>query len=93
MNWKEFFKLTKVKIIITVILVVIYLLYLWQSFFFTLDTVTIGIPLVFYEWCSICIPETKSFNILFLIIDLVIAFTISYLVSCLIIFIYNRIKR
>ena len=74
MNWKEFFKITKGKIISTLIL-------------FVLDLAIFKISIT---TCVLGFYKTACFiNFGGLLINLII----SYLISCLIVYIYSNIKK
>ena len=90
MNWREFFRLTELKITLALILVGVYIFYLFLSSF-ALDTISLVIPLEFYTLCSKCVVKAESFNISSFFIDFFIVFAVSYLISCLV-FIRKSVK-
>jgi hypothetical protein len=96
MNWKEFFKPTVGKIILFIVLMG-GLNYLIISTIHVLDArILIGLPLGFYPkgsfYCpstTTCVPPPVEFSWFNFIFDIIFW----YLISCLIIFIYRKVKK
>jgi len=81
MSWKEFFKPTIWKIIITLILTLIF-------FFYWLNNLAISCPEMLGYDCSKSIKEARNF----VIIGSIISVIGWYLISCLITLIYNKLN-
>ena len=104
---KEFIRLTKGKLILSLILVLMFFLSLTQNYFTlsqtVLNAITIAIVNTFekcqqdpYPVCqnNICIDYMADCSppVFSIIFALIIAIILIYLISCLTIFIYNKLK-
>lgn len=102
-NWKGFLKPTKIKVILTIILLIIgWLRYFISNIFFYWLSVIISFPLVVFNLVGPFLNQildvavsTKSLPIVLLV--LIIAATIFiiyfYLLSCLMVWIYERVRK
>lgn len=77
MNWKEFFKISIGKIILTIILLLVAYIASWKISSGT------GLPLGFF---NVYFGAPTSINFVFLIIDIIFW----YVISCLIINLYHK---
>ena len=99
-NWKEFLKPSKMKVILTIILLIIgWLRYFISNAFFYWLSVVISFPLIIFNLAGPYLSQildvavsTKSLPIvlLILIIAATIFITYFYLLSCLIVWVYNK---
>ena len=89
MNWKEFLKPTKGKAVLIIVLLVWIIIY--DSF--AIDgALRLGFPFIFYISQSLPCPITEQcteFYFNFLVIDIII----DYLLACLIILGYDKVKK
>ena len=91
MNWKEFLKPTLGKIITIILIIILFILF---NALMNIDNLAFPLPLYKYTAAT---PLGSEISILGLIkqiniIGIVINLVIWYSLSCLIIFIYNKVK-
>jgi len=101
MNWKEFFKATKSKIITTLTLGVVALFLFYQlllksigaslSIFSRILLIVFILPLAILS--SLNIPMSGFSEVAFVFFFFILELVYLYLLSCLIIMIYNKLKR
>lgn len=96
MAFKDFIKPTIGKIILTIVLLIVFGFLFWSLLQTWTDLSVRGFPFIYYEKgimpCSPSFPTCNDniyFNIFYLLLDLIIW----YLISCIIILIYNKFKR
>jgi len=95
MKFKEFFKLSWIKAILAIVLFLLFSLFIPRGICVE-GGITIGSPFMFLSSCNnqpsataLIINENVKFDFISFIIDLIVW----YLISCLIIFVYNKIKN
>jgi hypothetical protein len=91
-NWKKFLKPDWKKIVVFVVIFGLVGFLVWPSFIWATDTPTsIGFPFTFYvpefRWGPVYSPA--RFSVSFLTLDIIFG----YLISCLIIWIYDKRKK
>jgi hypothetical protein len=102
MKWKNFLRPSLVKIILVIILLGLSYFYVRLEYYYGGGSILFhGLPFPYYQCTTSCLPNSPcsthcDFNIgpdIFPFLWLVVDVIILYLVSCLMVWIYNKVKK